>query len=149
MYILFSIRFRRLCSTVNAYAWNAETNEAPTGWPGAATRVAGYNEFGQAVHYMFIPDYCNMIIFNDGSGTQSVDTSLSGHSAFYLDQLNGDKWTLGLWDPQPNFIVYNPLDDYQLGDVNRDGYVNITDVTKIQKALIKLETLVQVQGPEP
>ena len=44
-----------------------------------------------------------------------------------------------------NEISYELLDDVKLGDVNSDGYVNINDVTAIQRELAELEDLNEVQ----
>jgi len=124
--------------SVSVYAWSNTQGEAAA-WPGVKMMTGLTNDMGQQQYYAFVPEYCDNIIFNN-NGVQSVDTTFSGHTAFYADSQGTDgKWTLGTFDVK--FNIYNPLDDYALGDVNMDGYVNIADVTKIQKSLINLDTL--------
>lgn len=44
-----------------------------------------------------------------------------------------------------NNIPYKLLDEFKLGDVNMDGYVNINDVTSIQRNLAELEQFNELQ----
>lgn len=126
--------------TVAVYAWSNSQGEAAA-WPGIKMMTGLVNDMGQQQYYAFVPEYCDNIIFNNNNnGVQSVDSTFSGNTAFYADSQNGEgKWSLGTFDVKWN--IYNPLDDYALGDVNMDVLVNIADVTKIQKSLIKLDEL--------
>lgn len=44
-----------------------------------------------------------------------------------------------------NYELYDPPVTYKLGDVNEDGYVNINDVTSIQRYLAELEDFNELQ----
>lgn len=52
-----------------------------------------------------------------------------------------DEVTTAPTDPSETVTTSPSFDEYELGDVNRDGKVNIKDATLIQKALAKLEQL--------
>lgn len=65
---------------------------------------------------------------------------------------NDPNLTLGVWYDsyahqyaKDNNIPYKLLDEFELGDVNMDGYVNINDVTVIQRNLAELEDLNELQ----
>ncbi|MBU5462391.1 leucine-rich repeat protein [Lachnoclostridium sp. MSJ-17] len=77
---------------------------------------------------------------------QSV-TSIST-IAFY----NSPNLTLGVWYgsyahqyAKDNNIPFKILDEFKLGDVDTDGYVNINDVTSIQRNLAELEDFNELQ----
>ena len=61
---------------------------------------------------------------------------------------NDNNLTLGVWFgsygyeyAQSHNIPYILLDSVLLGDANGDGYVNISDVTDIQRAVAEMDTL--------
>ncbi len=61
---------------------------------------------------------------------------------------NDPNLTLGVWFgsygyeyAQSHNIPYVLLDEVKLGDANGDGYVNISDVTDIQRAVAEMDTL--------
>ena len=61
---------------------------------------------------------------------------------------NDPNLTLGVWYgsygyeyAQSHNIPYVLLDEVKLGDANGDGYVNISDVTDIQRAVAEMDTL--------
>lgn len=72
-------------------------------------------------------------------------------SVSFIDRLafsGSNNLTLGVWYDSyayhyaiENSINYTLLDGVKLGDVNGDGYVNINDVTQIQRHLAEMEQL--------
>lgn len=130
--------------TVCAHSWKTG-EEAEVSWPGVQMNYGITNEMGQKQYYAFIPEHCdNIIINNGGNGEQSDDTSFPTHTAFYPESKNSEnKYTLGTFEVK--FNIYDPLTEYSLGDVDRNGKVNISDVTLIQKALIDLAKIDKYQ----
>ena len=121
--------------SVCVHYWNSEGG-VESSWPGIQMTYALTNEMDQKQYYAFVPEECDMIIINNGNnGIQSANTPLTGHTAFYSES-NDFEHKLGTFDVKWN--IYDPLSEYSLGDVDRNGKVNISDVTLIQKALIDL-----------
>lgn len=84
--------------SVNVYAWNKSTDEASVSWPGSAMMFGMTNEYNQSQYYAYVPIDCDMVIFNNGS-VQSVDTPLSGDTAFYPNGKNSSgKYKLGQFE---------------------------------------------------
>lgn len=78
------------------YLWN-NTTMVNNSWPGQEMTYVGSNDYGQRVYTIEVDlDQYDMIIFNNGNGWQSQDTSLSGaadNTGYYL----GDNNVLGTY----------------------------------------------------
>lgn len=87
---------------VYLYAWDSNNSSVKNhDWPGLAMSDTGAtNELGQKIYSMTLDlSLYNTIIINNGSGTQSGNTSVSGlvYNAFYYDGSNA----LGQWAYAP------------------------------------------------
>lgn len=79
--------------TVNAYVFKAGGSGA-TSWPGTEATYVENNNYGQGIYAVEIDTSSyDSVIFNNGSGAQTVDISITG----YRDsiQLYGDSWVDG------------------------------------------------------
>lgn len=77
-------------STVYCYMWNSTTKAENKSWPGVAMTSDG-------TYYSYVvpsSDY-DMIIFNNGSGTQTSDLSYPGHGKVYNNSTKA-------WSDHPN-----------------------------------------------
>lgn len=114
-------------SSVNLYAYYRDNNNQVVenkNWPGIAMTDLGGGIYGYVLDESW--DYSTAyVIFNNGSGTQYPTNEgyqiKKGESKIF----NGS----GLSD----YIVDVPK--YEVGDANKDGVVNISDATHIQKHL--------------
>ena len=86
------------------YLWDSETQTNNKDWPGEEMEYVGSNGYGQRIYTFEVDlDSFDMIIINNGSGWQSVDTSLSGISHYTGFYLNDDR-TLGTYTFEDSFI---------------------------------------------
>ena len=81
--------------TVYCYAWNKDTNQENGAFPGKAMTYVYTNTYGQKVcRYEIGSTDFDMVIFTNGSGSQSSDISISDltndNNGFY--GLSGDRW---------------------------------------------------------
>ena len=124
-------------SNVNLYAYYYDSNNNVVNnkdWPGIAMTDLGGGIFGYVLDESW--DYSTAhVIFNNGNGTQCPTGEgydiKKGESKIF----NGS----GLSD----YIV--DVQTYEVGDVNKDGVVDINDVTDIQKLMISDEELTEEQ----
>ena len=91
--------------SVYCYAWgNGDTLGA---WPGTKMSSYGTNDFGEQQYSIEIPSGTTGIIFNNGSGAQTVDISFSGGGLGYYitgwsdGKANVDTWQLTDIPPVP------------------------------------------------
>ncbi|MGN0497751.1 MAG: starch-binding protein [Acutalibacteraceae bacterium] len=84
--------------TVNAYFFNGGST-CGAEWPGTAMTKYETNLEGKGNYSIEIPSGATSVVFNNGSGAQSVDLTLSGVTGYYLDgsQTNG-KYNGVAWD---------------------------------------------------
>lgn len=80
-------------SSVKLHYWGGSSSST---WPGVDMAYSYTNDFGQPVYYKEIPANTTGIIFNNNSGTQSQDITVTGKTAvaYYMDGTTA-KW----WDP--------------------------------------------------
>ena len=117
--------------SVCVHAWSDAGDAAS--WPGLPMQKGLVDENGIQQYYAFVPEHCTQLIFNNNNqGSQTPDTPFSGHSAFAAAS------DASLTPVTVKWNIYDPLTEYTLGDVTMDKNVNISDVTLIQKSLIKL-----------
>lgn len=131
-------------NSVNIYAWNDATGATNSSWPGVP--MTKNNDGTYSIE--LIGDYAN-IIFNDGS-SQTKDLTYEGSGTYTLNgdtcsyvsdgAVNADPFYADGYEPTNPPATYHPS-GYATGDVTKDGNVNISDVTLIQKSLIQLATL--------
>ena len=76
-------------NNVNCYYW-AEGNTNMTTWPGKAMTYSSTNGDGYSVYTIEIPNTAEFVIFNNGSGTQTIDIKISGSSSFYISGTSSD-----------------------------------------------------------
>lgn len=75
--------------TVKCYYWLGSKNNT---WPGEDMEFVRNNSQGQAIYKMTVPAGASAV-FNNGSGTQSVDvTGLADGYGYYLTSLSGGKY---------------------------------------------------------
>lgn len=86
--------------TVKLYYWGGSSS---VDWPGIDMPYKYTNDFGEKVHYVTVPSGTTGIIFNNGSGTQTVDISVSKSvEAFFCDGGNSNgKLTVKAWTDIP------------------------------------------------
>ena len=86
--------------TVKLYYWGGTSQSLE--WPGINMPLKYTNDMGEKVHYVTIPRDVTGIIFNNGSGTQTVDISVSKDvEAFYCDGWDNGKVTVKAWPDIP------------------------------------------------
>ncbi len=125
-------------STVYCYAWGNGENAA---WPGQAmTKLANGN------WYIELDGNYTNLIFNNNS-EQTADLSISESTHYVLNGTTVVSTTSNVETPNifyPNGYEpttpppTNNASGYEMGDANLDNHVNISDVTTIQKYLVKL-----------
>jgi alpha-amylase len=91
-------------SNVYLYAWNSTTGAKNANWPGVQLTNKTTNDYGEEQFTASIDDSFDGLIFNNGSGTQTVnitnttrDGSITGY--YPSTQTNG-KWNVGTWEVQ-------------------------------------------------
>ncbi|MBQ2026013.1 MAG: starch-binding protein, partial [Paludibacteraceae bacterium] len=103
-------------SKVLAYAWGGT---ALADWPGVAATLAGRTKDGIEVYsYTFNPAMANQIIFNNGSGSKTVDLSINAATPYFYN----NNWVASFaYDPVP--VEPTPVLDpiYLRGNVNAWG----------------------------
>ena len=78
-------------SNVNAYTWGG--SKTTTIWPGDTMTYVGLNEFNQKVYKVSVSADIKGLIFNNGSGSQTVDIT-SGFKdglGYYISGTSGSK----------------------------------------------------------
>lgn len=133
------------CTSIESVVFNAKSGSVPNQcFKGcsALSSVSLNDSVTSIGNYAFAdcPMLTYMII--------SARVSYIADSAFK----NDSNLTLGVWYDsyahqyaKDNNITYKLLDEFMLADVNKDGYVNINDVTAIQCDLAELEQFNELQ----
>ena len=82
-------------ATVKCYAWNNTENNS---WPGVTMEYVGKNGYNQDVYKVVLDVKYTNVIFNNGSGTQTVDIDISDvdtNTQFWPTEQEGGKWKVG------------------------------------------------------
>lgn len=86
-------------SNVHYYAWNKTSGTYHTSWPGSKMTYVKTNEYGEDIYKVTLNlakyDY---IIFSNGSGSQTVDislTNLTNNTGYYTTTQTGGKYNVG------------------------------------------------------
>ena len=90
-------------SEVKIHMWK-DGGESTT-WPGENMTYLCNNDYGQGIYYYEVPSQYDKVIFNNGSGTQTVDTPISSFSdgtLFYPDGTEDGKYKVS------NFTYKSP-----------------------------------------
>ncbi|MBQ8860015.1 MAG: starch-binding protein [Ruminococcus sp.] len=107
--------------TVYAYYW-PKGGEGPVKWPGTAMTADGDN-----IYSINVPAGNDMIIFNNGSGTQTDDLSIPG--AGYLYDGATDKWEEYNPGPKMPSISASKKDGASFKSETLEVTVTVTDAT--------------------
>ncbi|MGN0455793.1 MAG: type I pullulanase [Acutalibacteraceae bacterium] len=101
--VYFSNNYR--WSSVKAYIWNAASGEYESAWPGSEMTYVGNNSYGEAIYKVEVDlSKYDMIIFNNGSGYQTVDIALDklmDSTGFHLTGESNNSMSYGTY-------VFNP-----------------------------------------
>lgn len=82
-------------SSIHYYVWG--DNGYMTSWPGDNMTFVRQNSYGQDIYKCTFSNTYTNIIFNNGSGEQTIDISLNAivsGTGFYLDNKTNGKWTV-------------------------------------------------------
>lgn len=82
---------------VNCYYWS-EADTTMTAWPGTQMTYSTTNDFGEKIYTIEIPSSVDHIIFNDGSGSHTVDISVTGSAKYYISGGSGSACTVETWE---------------------------------------------------
>ena len=93
----------RASFTPNCYMWKSNTEENNHAWPGLPmTKVSGETD----IYYYTVPeDKFDMVIFNNGSGDQTLDLSFPGNNKLF--DYSTRTWSDYSPDPVPTISVSN------------------------------------------
>ena len=156
-------------SKAYVYAWMNGTEENLGSWPGNQMTFALKNEYGENQFYTMIPASYDCYIINNGSGSQTIDLSVTESTGMYMSTMQSGKYTIGTWSP--NFEDLTTAEFYELigktpatkpstepttapttapvdpvtgllGDADESGVVNVKDATAIQKKIADMAVLV-------
>ena len=86
-------------SSVYYYTWDANGNYKK-GWPGEVMTYKQTNDYGQDIYEVTINTKYTKIIFNNNSGSQTIDIDLTKYpsgTGFYPDKLENGKYTVGTY----------------------------------------------------
>lgn len=121
---------------VFVYGWDAYGNNTLGEWPGTELSVLDKDDFNCDTYNVSLPYGTENIMFSDGDIQQTnviTDFDPEG-GGYYLDpeKIYEDNNGFSGYDPLPyGDLVY----DYIIGDTDRNGIININDVTAVQKYL--------------
>ena len=94
----------RWSNTIYAYAWNSESGKFKKSWPGTAMEVVKTNSYGETIYKINLDkEEFNYIIFNNGSGNQTIDIDISSAYSglgYYINGGSGKSHTVGTYDYQ-------------------------------------------------
>lgn len=89
----------------NNYNWNnvycyywSNSNTTMTSWPGKAMTYSSTNDLGQKIYTIEIPSSAEFVIFNNGSGTQTVDVPVTGSAKYYISGGSGSSCQVKTWE---------------------------------------------------
>ena len=85
-------------SNVYAYVWTTNGGEKQA-WPGVPMEFVENNPYGEKVFKFTIEPQYDNIIYNNGSGAQTVDLKLDGtpNMGYYISGQEGGKYTCGTY----------------------------------------------------
>lgn len=68
-------------------------------WPGKKMTYVGQNEYNQAVYTIKVSSDSKGLIFNNGSGSQTVDitSNIKENAGFYISGNSGSKCNVGTY----------------------------------------------------
>lgn len=71
-------------------------------WPGVAMTYIGKNQYNESLYRASIPSNSTGIIFNNGSGSQTVNitTNIANNKGFYISGTSNGKYTVGAYNYQ-------------------------------------------------
>ncbi len=135
-------------SNVYAYVYRNEGEQVNSEWPGVKMQKLEDNIWGYAVDSSWADAY---VIFNNNEGSQS-DTGKGhpinkGEAKIYQNSswntyVKSDSQTPATQTPVVQPTTRTPSSSSEVyGDTNADGYLNVKDVTLIQKHIVRLSTL--------
>ena len=126
-------------SNVTVHYWGGAS---ATEWPGVAATYVETNDYGEGIFSITVPADTTGIIFNNGTGDQTVDIDLSLYTTdgFYLTDKNSEgKWEVGTYAYTPSGTD-NPgtgsgstetpdvtVGELAVGDYYLAGYINGAD----------------------
>ena len=84
-------------NNVYAYSWGGSGKRAQ--WPGEKMTYVGQNEYNQAVYTIKVASDSKGLIFNNGSGSQTVDitSNIKENTGFYISGNSGSKCNVGTY----------------------------------------------------
>ena len=106
-YDIYFTKSDSFSGTVNIHYWGGSSSSE---WPGVAMTHAYTNNMSQDVVKASIPADTTSILFNNGSGTQTVDitSGVENNKGFYLNgEWEDGKAKVGSWDVGFYTISYN------------------------------------------
>lgn len=78
-------------SDVYAYVWNKSTDTPQVSWPGTKMSYVTTNEYGESIYSVSVDTYSyDYIIFNNGSGSQTVDIKIGDDNGYYCTEKNSE-----------------------------------------------------------
>lgn len=83
-------------SKVYCYYWS-DANSIMIAWPGTEMKYSETNDYGQSVYTIEIPNDAEYVIFNNGSGTQTVDITVTGSARYYISGGSGSSCQVKTW----------------------------------------------------
>lgn len=83
-------------SSVYCYYWS-DSNTKMVVWPGTAMTKSGTNDYGQSIYTIEIPSDAEYVIFNNGSGTQTVNIPITGSAKYYISGGSGTSCEVKTW----------------------------------------------------
>lgn len=123
---------------VYLYYWISEREQDSAVWPGEPMKYERTDTQGNDIYSCEISHLTDLIIFANGEDqTGDITANIEDGNAFCLyEKKEGTWWSYDVWQ-------YSDV-DFDMGDTDCDGKVNIKDATAIQKHLASLESLNRV-----
>ncbi len=92
-----SIIFTNSLGWSNVYAYFFDGYSGDT-FPGHQMKFIGQNNDSQDQYIIKVPDGARKVIFSNGSGTQTVDTTIVANKGYYaINETDGGKYKTGTW----------------------------------------------------
>ena len=88
-------------SNVYAYAWYGSSSTTLGAWPGTKMTYVETNDMKQDIYAIEVPTNSTKIIFNNGSGTQSADTTISSTANGYYPNSSSGGFSCGTYTYSP------------------------------------------------
>ncbi len=84
-------------SKVYCYFWSTDDTTLST-WPGEAMTYSTTNDYGEKIYTIEIPSTADHIIFNNNSGSQTVNINVTGSAKYYISGGSGKNLTVATWE---------------------------------------------------